>query len=84
MFSRFQGAHPGHMRVKSPSFCIPREVVSSVCLGELVNFDPWHVTHAPIVKPLFCFLLFSFYYRVCLTQHVGQRNLTTKIYVSEC
>ena len=84
MFSRFQGAHPDHMRVKSLSCCFPREVVSSVCPGELVNFDPY-VAHAPpFENPLFCFLLFSLYYRVCLTQHVGQRNLTMKIYVSEC
>ena len=34
----FQGARPYHVRVKSSSFCFPRE---------LVSFDPWYVTRPP-------------------------------------
>ena len=33
---RFQGARPGHVRVKSSCCCLPRE---------LVSFDLWHVTY---------------------------------------
>ena len=38
---RFQGARPDHVRVESSSCCFHRE---------LVSFDPWHMTHSPILK----------------------------------
>jgi len=43
----FQGAQPDHVQVESSSCCFPRELVSFVCPGELVSFEPRHVTCSP-------------------------------------
>jgi len=43
----FQGAQPDQVRVKSSSFCFPRELVSFARPRELVSFDPWDVTCSP-------------------------------------
>ena len=37
---RFQGARPDHVRVKSSTCYFPKELVSFVRRGELVNLDP--------------------------------------------
>ena len=50
--SWFQDRWPDHVWVKSSSCCFPEELASFVCPGELVSFDPWHVTRPPIRKRL--------------------------------
>jgi len=43
------GAWPDHVWVGSSSYCFPRELLSFVHPRKLLSFDPWHLSHSPLI-----------------------------------